>query len=210
MGKVVDLDAVSKGDAEESGKLTSETQVGKRWEQFYNLPNLGVLASLAVALVIISFMPVFLKWSEREISPYAASFNRLWIASILFLSVEQLRSKLSTTTVAFWSSAFGSLFTLPILWLTPDRVFPYSWHGWLALISLAAIGQVLGDGLLTYSLNRLSSGFVALSLLPDVILGGIFGWLFFSEKLSYVDWVAIVLVLLGLCLAISSNSATKS
>lgn len=69
IGEVVDLDAAPQGDAQESGELTSEPQVGKRWDQFDNRPNLGVLASLAVALVIISFMPVFLKWSDAKLAP---------------------------------------------------------------------------------------------------------------------------------------------
>jgi drug/metabolite transporter (DMT)-like permease len=126
------------------------------------------------------------------------------------LSIEQLQTKLTTTIIVLWCSGLGSLFTLPILLLTHDALFPYSWNGWLAVICLAAIGQLLGQGLMTYSLNKLSSGFVALSHLSEVILSGILAWLFFSEQLSLFDWGAIIVVLVGLYLAISSDSSVKN
>ena len=77
------------------------------------------------------------------------------------------------------------------------------------MISLAVICQALGQVLVAYSLNNLSSGFVALFLILDPVLTAIEAWVIFSEKLILLDWIAFFLVLLGIYLALSSQSSTQ-
>ena len=108
-----------------------------------------------------------------------------------------------------WSSLTGAILTLPILIVTGEKLFPYSWNGWLAVICLAVICQALGQVLVAYSLNNLSSGFVALFLILDPVLTAIEAWVIFSEKLILLDWIAFLLVLLGIYLALSSKSSTQ-
>lgn len=78
------------------------------------------------------------------------------------LIVEQLRTQLSPKVIMTWCSAIRTLLLLPIVILTEDRLFPCSLGGWLSVISLALICQILGLGLYAYSLKSLSSGFVSL------------------------------------------------
>ncbi|NEP85736.1 MAG: EamA family transporter [Okeania sp. SIO2C2] len=85
----------------------------------------------------------------------------------------------------------------------------YSVNGWVFVISLAIVGQVLGQGLLAYSLKKFSSGFVALVLLLESILVAIAAWAIFGEALTLFDSVAFFAILLGLYLAVSSQSAVK-
>jgi drug/metabolite transporter (DMT)-like permease len=93
--------------------------------------------------------------------------------------------------------------------LAGDRVFPYSWQGWLAVIALAVICQAFGQGLLIHSLGRLSSGFVALFLLLEPAIAAIIAWLLFSERLSLLNWLAFSVVLVGIYLAKSSGYVDK-
>jgi drug/metabolite transporter (DMT)-like permease len=89
------------------------------------------------------------------------------------------------------------------------RLFSYSWHGWLAVVALALICKILGQELFVYSLNHLSSAFVALFLMLDLILAAMGAWAFFSEHLSPIDGIAFSVVLLGSYLALSSKSVHK-
>ena len=125
------------------------------------------------------------------------------------MGVEKLRNKFASTTIIPWCCALGTLLSLPILFFSEDRLFPYSVKGWVFVISLAIVGQVLGQGLLAYSLKKFSSGFVALVLLLESILVAIAGWAIFGEALTLFDWVAFFAILLGLYLAVSSQSAVK-
>lgn len=138
----------------------------------------------------------------------AALLSAVFYAAYLLI-IERLRTKLSTTKILMWSSLIGAILILLILIVTGEKLFPYSWTGWLPVILLAVICHVLGNGFIAYSLNELSSGFVALFLILDPVLTTIEAWIFFSEKLVLLDWIAFVFILLGIYLAISSQSSTR-
>ncbi|MGB8701783.1 MAG: DMT family transporter [Thermosynechococcaceae cyanobacterium] len=125
------------------------------------------------------------------------------------LLLERLQTRFSTMHLNFWSSAIAAGLTLPIVGLTGNTLIPLSWQGWLTVVLLALVCQVLGQGLLAYSLNALSCEFVAIFLLLDPILAALGGWVFFSEALSLVSWLAFAIVLVGIYLASSSQSAVK-
>lgn len=108
-----------------------------------------------------------------------------------------------------WCCGLGTLLILPILLFSEDRIFPYSVRGWVFVISLAIVCQVLGQGLLAYSLKKFSSGFVSLVLLLESILVAIAAWVIFGERLSLFDLGAFLAILLGLYLAVSSESTIK-
>ena len=125
------------------------------------------------------------------------------------LTVEKLRAKFSATTILLWCSLFGALLTFPIVVLTEDVLFPYSWAGWLAIIAQALICQVLGQSLQAYNLKGFSSGFVAVFLLLDPVITAILAWIIFSEELSPLNWLAFSVVLAGIYIAKLSQGAEK-
>jgi len=125
------------------------------------------------------------------------------------LTVEKLRVKFSATTILLWCSFLGALLTFPIVVLTEDVLFPYSWAGWLAIIAQALICQVLGQSLQAYNLKGFSSGFVAVFLLLDPVITAILAWIIFAEKLTPLNWLAFSVVLVGIYLAKSSQGAEK-
>jgi drug/metabolite transporter (DMT)-like permease len=126
------------------------------------------------------------------------------------LIMEQLLTKFATKTLLLWCSTIGTLLTLPILIFTGDNFFPTSLQGWLAVIALALVCQVIGQGLIAYALNQLSSGIVAITMLLDPILSGCLAWAILSEKLSALNGISCLIVLLGIYLALSGQYAVKS
>ncbi|MFM9264258.1 DMT family transporter [Tychonema sp. BBK16] len=134
----------------------------------------------------------------------AALFSAMFYAGNLLIA-EHLRTKFPATTILMWRCFIGSLLILPLVLLAGDRVFPYSWQGWLAVVALAVICQAFGQGLLIHSLGRLSSGFVALFLLLEPVITAILAWMLFSESLSLFNWLAFAVVLTGIYLAKSSS-----
>lgn len=128
---------------------------------------------------------------------------------VYLLILEHLQTHLSPLMIILGSSAIAAVATWPIVWYTGAPWFPVSWQGWLSILSLALICQVLGQGLLVYSLNQLSSEFVAIFLLLDPIVAAIGGWILFSETLSPSAWAAFAIVLVGIYLASASESAKQ-
>ncbi|HEY9824730.1 MAG TPA: DMT family transporter [Stenomitos sp.] len=128
---------------------------------------------------------------------------------LYLLVLERLQMRLGTAKILLGSSAIAALLTFPIVWMTDSAIVPTSWQGWLSILGLALMCQVIGQGLLTYCLNALSSEFVAIFLLMDPILAAVGGWVFFDETLTLIAWVAFAIVLVGIYLASSSKSALK-
>jgi drug/metabolite transporter (DMT)-like permease len=136
----------------------------------------------------------------------AAVLSAVFFGAYL-LVLEQLRTKFDPIAIQLWVCAIASLSILPMLVFAGDQLFPSSVHGWLFVIFLALVCQVLGQGLLTYSVARLSSVVVSLVHLLEPVFSSILAWAIFGEKLSFSNGVGFVLVLIGLYLAVSSPAA---
>lgn len=126
------------------------------------------------------------------------------------LLVEQLRTHLSPTVIMTWCSAIGTVLLFPIVILTEGQIFPHSLHEWFYVISLALICQILGLGLYAYSLNWLTSGFVSLCDLFVPVLSTQEAWVIFSESPSWVTLVSFGVILVGVCITSTSQSAIKT
>ncbi len=125
-----------------------------------------------------------------------------------FLFVEQVRTQFNTRTILLWSCTIGTLGLFPIFLMTKDKLLPSSWSEWLIVLLLASM-LVFGYGLLAYSLKFLSSGLVATILLFDPVITAILAWAIFSETLDFYNLVAFPIVLGGIYLATTSQSAIK-
>ena len=122
------------------------------------------------------------------------------------LTIEQLRVQFSTPIVMQWTSLAGGLFLLPLVLFTEGQLLPTSNTSWLAIVGLGLISQAVGQGLLTYSLAKFPSSFVAVSMLAIPVIAAILALIIFSEQLSLYNWSAFAVVLSGIYLAISANN----
>jgi drug/metabolite transporter (DMT)-like permease len=129
--------------------------------------------------------------------------------SVYLAVLERLQSQLGATTILFWSSAIATVVSLPIVLIDGGQLFPTSWQGWLTVIALASVCQILGQGMLVHSLDQLSSEFVALFLLLEPIVAGVGAWALFSEQLGLLNLVAFAIALVGVYLSLSSPSALR-
>lgn len=177
------------------------------WNQRFDKNFLiGIVIAICGAGVIgLSDLQVGTNKIEGDI---AALLAGIFEAGYL-LVVEKLRTKLSATTIMLWCCFFGTLFSLPICLFAKDRLFPYSASGLMFIISLALVSQVLGQVLIAYSLKIFPSASIAIVLLLESIMAGLAAWLIFGERLSLFDWIALLMILLGLYLALSSQSAIE-
>jgi drug/metabolite transporter (DMT)-like permease len=130
-------------------------------------------------------------------------------SAISILSLEQLRVKFSTPIIMQWTSLAGGLFLLPLVLYIEERLLPLSLTGWLAILGLGLVSQVMGQGLLTYSLAEFSSGFVAVSMLSIPVIAAILAMVIFGEQLSLFNCLGFAVVLCGIYLAISAKDNNK-
>lgn len=129
--------------------------------------------------------------------------------SAYLLTVEQLRLSLTTTATLLGCSAIASVISTGIALGFEDRFFPISNQGWLAVMGLALVSQTLGQGLVAYSLDKLSSSLVAMTFLLEPVMAAAGAWFLFGEHLSLLNGLGFSVVILGIYIAISSQSAIK-
>lgn len=118
-----------------------------------------------------------------------------------FLLVEKLRQRLSTSDILVWRCAIGLAIAAPVVWITDDVIFPISTMGWLAVFGLAVISEVMGHGLVVYSLKYFSSAFVTIVLLLEPAPAAAVAWLLFGEFLEPLNILSFVLITVGIYLA---------
>jgi drug/metabolite transporter (DMT)-like permease len=126
-----------------------------------------------------------------------------------YLVREKLRSKFSASTILFWTCLLSGCFTFLITLTTETQLFPNSWQTWLAVICLAVLCQIIGQGLLIHNLKQFSSAFITLLMLTEPLLTALFAFIIFAEKLSPLNWVAFIVVLIGIYIAKLSISSAK-
>jgi drug/metabolite transporter (DMT)-like permease len=168
---------------------------------------IGLVLAIAGA---VAFELSEAQFSADQLQGDALAFiSAVFIATYLIL-IEKLQGRFSTSTIMMWRCGITTTFLLPLLPFIEDRLFPQTQNGWLLIIFQALFCQVLGQGLLAYSLSKLSSGVVAITLLLEPIIASIFAWFIFGEQITLADWICFVVVLGGVYLAQSSKAAVKT
>ena len=87
------------------------------------------------------------------------------------------------------------------LWLG-EPVWPQNWG---PVVALALLSQLIGQGLLVFSLRHFSALVIALALLTQPVVAVLVGWMVFGEVLDLLDFTGIALVGIGLVLARSTQ-----
>lgn len=176
---------------------------GQRFDRRF-IMGMVIAVSGAIALELNQVQFV----TDQIIGDTLALLSAIVIAAYLML-VERLRSRFSTATIMLWRCGIATVLMLPVLPFVEDRLFPYTGMGWFFIIFQSFFCQVLGQGLLAYSLSKLSSGVVAVTLLLDPVIASFFAWLIFNDQISSFDAIAFAVILLGIYLVQSSQSAVK-
>jgi drug/metabolite transporter (DMT)-like permease len=98
------------------------------------------------------------------------------------------------------SSAAGIIPLLLFASLLGERIIP---GDWTAVLLLALTSQIIGQGLLIWSLPHFSALVVGLTLLSQPAIAAVAGWLLYEERLGPIDFlgglmVAVAIVLIRL------------
>lgn len=101
------------------------------------------------------------------------------------------RASLGNWSILFWSSACGAPILLAFSGALGETLWP---HTWWPLLALALGSQVIGQGLLIYSLRHFSALVIGLALLTQPAISVLAGWFAFGETLGLLDLVGMALV----------------
>lgn len=126
-----------------------------------------------------------------ELSPtnFAGDLLTL-VAGLLYggylIFVERGRTSLQPVPLLILATTFSIPILLPISLGLGEQLWP---HNWTPLIIFALSSQVIGQGLLVYSIGTLSPLVVGLALLTQPAISAAIGWFAYGERLSAMDAV---------------------
>jgi drug/metabolite transporter (DMT)-like permease len=138
-----------------------------------------------------------------------AALGAAFFIAIEMLIVEQLRTRLATPTITMSECAIAAILLLPIVLLNQQAILPPSWESGAAVIAAALITQVLGHGLLTYSLKQFSAGLMSVALLAVPIIAAVLAMILFRQMIQVWSAVSFLVVLVGILLTVTAPKAVR-
>lgn len=114
-----------------------------------------------------------------------------------FIVMARAREKLQPLPILAVSTIASAPPLLIAAWLLGERILPADWT---PLVGLALASQVVGQGLMTYALGRLSPLVIGIGLLVQPIVAATVGWAWYAEIPGPLDFVGAVLVAIALVL----------
>jgi len=155
-----------------------------------------------LALTLAAAGAVLLMGRSYELSPDHLVGDLLCLLAGLFYTfyfviVARARDALAPFPLLAASTLASAIPLLALAAAMGERIVP---HSWTPLIALALCSQVLGQGLMTYVLGRLSPLVIGLGLLTQPVVAATIGWVIFGERLGLADIIGAVLVGLALVL----------
>jgi len=162
-------------------------------------PRAGEIAAIACALA----GSAVLMGRSLQIGQETLAGDLLCVLAGLFyvfyiVLVQNARARFGSWAVLFHASWTGAPVVLGCALILGEPVWP---HHWGPLVALALGSQVIGQGLLVYSLRHFGPLVIGLVLLTQPVVSIIAGWMAFGERLGLVDLAGMALVAVSLVLA---------
>ena len=127
-----------------------------------------------------------------------------------FLAIKVARDAgASTARLMAWSTTITAIILLPIALLMPQPFWPSSSAGWLVLLALAMVSQIMGQGLIAYAFAHLPASLSSVSLLIQPVMAALFAWALFGEAIGPIQFTGAALVLAGIYVSRRASSAAS-
>ncbi len=111
--------------------------------------------------------------------------------AVYLLTLQGARGKFGSWSLLVWVSLFGCPVLLGLALALGEPVWPTDWT---PVIGLFILSQLVGQGLMVYSLKYFPPLIVGLALLTQPAVASVYGWLVFGEVLSGLDIGGMLLV----------------
>lgn len=117
------------------------------------------------------------------------------------IAVRAARRHVSAAQLSFVSTAITAAILFVVAIVFERTLLPGSIQGAGAVLALAIVSQVGGQGLLAVALGTLPATFSSLVIFLEAIAAAALGWIFLGEALSLLQAVGGALILFGILIA---------
>jgi drug/metabolite transporter (DMT)-like permease len=159
----------------------------------------GMTTAIVGMFVLVG--PNFAAGGTRLLGDALGALTGLFYAGYMLAIKNARDAHASTARLMAWSTTISALALLPAAWISPQPFLPASLDGWLVVLGLAVISQILGQGLIAYAFAHLTASLSSVSLLIQPVMAAIFAWILFGEAIGVAQFVGGAVVLAGIWIA---------
>lgn len=131
------------------------------------------------------------------------------IYAVYMVVTKMLRNSVSAARLLKWQTGLSCLFLMPLVWNSAGPMFPSTIQGWIIIIGLATISQLIGHGLMTFAMKRVSAGISSMSTLIIPVFSVLMAWVFLGEAIHSHHLLGGLLVLGGIGFYVAHDLQTK-
>ncbi len=139
----------------------------------------------------------------------ALSFTAAGAYAAYQLTVNRVRQRATTAEFMCWSCLACGAVVAVVAAASGERLLPATGRGWLVVVALALIAQVLGQGLITYALKHLPQAFSTVALLFQPLVAAAIAWPLFGEAMTPVQLLGGAVLIAGVIWSRLATVATK-
>jgi drug/metabolite transporter (DMT)-like permease len=156
----------------------------------------------ASALLIAALGGALLLGRSAELSPEHLVGDLLCLLAgvlyaVYFITMARARVRMSALSSLALSTLASALPLLGFALLLGERVLP---GDWTAVVALAVVSQLIGQGMMIYAIGHLSPLAVGIALLIQPVVSATIGWIVYDERLGAPDLLGAALVAVALVL----------
>jgi len=159
----------------------------------------GMFVAIAGMFVLVG--PNFALGGTRLLGDALGALTAVFYAGYMLAIKDARDARASTATLMAWSTAISAAALLPVALLAPQPFLPASAAGWLPLLGLAIVSQILGQGLIAYAFAHLPASLSSVSLLIQPVVAALAAWMIFAEPVGPMQFAGGAIVLAGIWLA---------
>jgi drug/metabolite transporter (DMT)-like permease len=168
---------------------------------------LGLITALIGMTLIVGGKAIQeLRFNTGDLLAIATSF----CYAGYMLVTQKTRSRVDTLTLNTFTMLTCVFLLLPVNLLSQQEISGFSPRTWLALIGLGLVPQLAGWLVINYAMGHLPAARVSVTLLGQVLVTAILGFLLLSETPSPADIIGGLLVLAGIYLVNQQNKPAES
>ena len=160
---------------------------------------LGMVAAIAGMFVLVG--PNFALGGTRLMGDALGALTAVFYAGYMLAIKVARDAQASTARLMAWSTTITALALLPVALISPQPFLPAGASGWLVLLALALVTQILGQGLIAYAFAHLSASLSSVSLLIQPVVATLAAWAIFGETVGAAQVIGGAIVLAGIWLA---------
>jgi drug/metabolite transporter (DMT)-like permease len=173
--------------------------------------TIGLRTLVGIALCLVGGMA--LVGQSYGFAPHRVLGDVYGIVTAVFfgsymLVVRWARGRHTAGRLLFLSTMVTAPCLLVVAALMEPRLLPQSAGGLAALLALALVSHVGGQGLASIALGTLPATFSSLVIFIEAIAAALFGWLILGEELGTIQALGGVLILIGILVARPRSGAS--